>query len=161
MASIEKLVAGAADSWTSLMTTELNALASGNAVLGGTAVNNATNLDMLAEFSFVGGGSITTTGAPYLALFLYPQNGDASSYGDGRFATAAAGPPPANYYRGYCGLPVGATTPKGYFTAPGTAAFQIPVPRGLWKPVLYSLAGAALAASGNVLYYRTTNLQFS
>jgi hypothetical protein len=154
-----KLVGGAAASWTSLMTTELNSLASGNAVIGSTAIDNGTNLDLVAEFSFIGGGSITTTGTPFLGLFLYPKNGDATTFGDNRFGSSAAGPPPSNYYRGYCGLPpAGAATQYGTFALPGTGVTRIPLPMGIWKPVLYSLAGVALTSSGNILYYRTTNL---
>lgn len=153
----ELLSAGAQSAFTSLMTTELNSLVSGNAVLGGTAINNGTNLDLTAEFSFTSGGSIVTTGSPFVGLYLYPLNGDGSTYGDGRFATSAAGPPPSNYFRGYCGLPAATATQTGYFAIPGTGIFQIPLPRGTWKPVFYSLAGVTLSASGNILYYRTTN----
>lgn len=157
--STEKLVAGAVSSWTSLMTTELNSLASGNAVIGGTSVDNATNNDLYVEFSFVGGGSITPTGTPFLGLFLYPQNGDASTYGDGRFGSSAAGPPPSNYYRGFMGMPASAGTQKGAFAVPGSSVFQLPQPRGVWKPVLYNGAGVALTSTSNILYYRTVNRQ--
>lgn len=153
----EKLAAGAVSAWTSLMTTELNSLVTGNAILGSTSIDNGTNLDMFVEFSFVGGGSITPTGAPFLGLFLYPQNGDASTFGDGRFGSSAAGPPPLNYYRGYAGIVASAGTQTGSFAIPGTGIFQIPMPRGVWKPVLYNVSGVTLTSSGNILYYRTTN----
>ena len=155
----EQLIAGAVSGFTSLMTTELNSLVSGNAVIGSTAVANGTNLDMFVEFSFVSGGSLTTgAGAPYIGLYLYPLNGDGSSYGDGRFGSSAAGPPPLNYYRGYMGLPASTSaTITGYFAIPGTGIFQLPMPRGSWKPVFYNRAGVTLTASGNILYYRTTN----
>lgn len=157
--STEKLIAGATVSWTSLMTAELNSLASGNAVIGSTSVDNGTNLDLTAEFSFVGGGSIITTGSPFFGLYLYPQNGDASTYGDGRFGSSAAGPPPSNYFRGFAGIPATTGTATGTFAIPGTSIFQIPLPRGVWKPVFYSLAGVTLTSSSNILYYRTTNRQ--
>lgn len=159
--STEKLIAGAQSAFASLMTTELNSLVTGNAVLGSTSVDNGTNLDLTAEFSFVGGGSITPSGTPFLGLYLYPQNGDGSTYGDGRFGSSAAGPPPSNYYRGFAGLPAAAGTQTGYFAIPGTGIFQMPLPRGIWKPVFYNATGVTLTSSGNILYYRTTNRQIS
>lgn len=161
MASVEKLIAGATSTFTSLMTTELNSLVTGNAVIGSTSVANATDLDLFAEFSFTTGGSITPTGSPFVGLFLYPLNGDGSTYGDGRFGSSAAGPPPGNYYRGFCGLPATAGTQTGTFAIPGTSIFLIPLPRGTWKPVFYQLTGVTLSSSGNILYYRTTNLNLN
>lgn len=158
----ETLAAGVITTFTSLMTTELNTLTSGNSIIGTTSVTNATNLDLTAEFSFVGGGTVTTTGSlPFLGLYVYPLNGDGSTYGDGRFGTSATGVPPPNYYRGFMGLPAATAVPTGYFGIPGTGIFQIPLPRGTWKPVIYSLAGVTLSSSGNILYYRTTNRQVS
>ncbi len=153
----EKLIAGAHSSYASLMTTELNSLASGNAVQGSTSIANGTNLDLTAEFSFTTGGSITPTGSPFVGLYLYPLNGDGSTYGDGRFASSAAGPPPSNYYRGFCGMPAAAGTQTGTFAIPGTSIFQIPLPRGTFIPVFYNLTGVSLSSSGNIVYYRTTN----
>lgn len=157
----EKLIAGAQSAFTSLMTTELNNLANVNSIIGTTAIDNGTNLDLAAEFSFTSGGSITTTGLPFISLYLYPLNGDGTTYGDGRFGSAAAAQPPVNYYRGLLGLPASAATQTGFFAIPGTSIFQIPLPRGFWKPVFYNASGVQLSASGNILYYRTTNRQVS
>lgn len=158
----EKLIAGNVSSWTSLMTTDLNSIITGNAIIySGAAIDGNSTLDLTAEFSFVGGGSITPTGSPFFGLYLYPQNGDGSTYGDGRFGSSAAGPPPNNYYRGYAGLPAAAGTQVGSFAIPGTSIFQIPLPRGLWKPVFYNFSGVTLTGTGNILYYRTTNRQVS
>lgn len=155
----EKLIAGSVPSWTALMTTELNALASGNAILGTTSVDNATNLDLYVEFSFVGGGSITPTGTPSFPIAIYPQNGDGTTYGDGRFGAAAAGPPPSNYYKGFIGLPAAAGTQVGTSSIPGAPILQITQPRGIWRPVFTNLSGVTLTATGNILYYRTSNRQ--
>lgn len=151
-----KLVAGAQSGFASLMTTELNSLASGNAVLGSTAIANATNLDLEIEFSFTTGGSITTTGSPFMGLFLYPLNGDGTTYGDGRFGSAATGPPPSNYYIGAAGMAAASGTQTGTFGTPflGTRA---PLPAGTFKPVFYNAGGVTLSSSGNILYYRTIN----
>lgn len=151
-----KLVAGAQSGFASVMTTELNSLVTGNAVIGSTAIANATNLDLEIEFSFTTGGSITPTGSPFVGLYLYPLNGDGTTYGDGRFGSTAAGPPPSNYYAGFCGLPASAATQTGTFGWPGLGT-RILLPTGSFKPVFYNATGVTLSSSGNILYYRTTN----
>jgi len=155
----EELIAGNQAAFTSLMTTELNALASGNAISGATTITNGTANDLFGEFSWTSASSITATGTPFVALYLYPLNGDGSTYGDGRYSGAAGpGPPPSNYYRGFCGHPASASVQVGYFAIPGTSNFMIPLPRGTFRPVFYNLLGVALAATGNILYWRSTNL---
>lgn len=154
--AIIKLTGGAQSTFASLMTTELNSLANGNAVLGSTSIANATNLDLEIEFSWTSGGSIVTTGSPFVAVYLYPLNGDGTSYGDGRFGSAAAGPPPSNYYAGYCGIPAATGIMAGTFGIPFLGT-RTQLPQGTFKPVFYSLAGVALSSSGNILYYRTTD----
>lgn len=155
MATI-KLVGGAQSGFASLMTTELNSLVTGNAVIGSTSVANATNLDLEVEFSFTTGGSITPSGSPFVAIYLYPLNGDGTTYGDGRFGTTAAGPPPSNYYAGFCGLPASSGTQTGTFGIPFLGT-RILLPTGTFKPVFYNVTGVTLSSSGNILYYRTTN----
>lgn len=155
MATI-KLVAGAQSGFASLMTTELNSLISGNAVIGSTTVANATNLDLEVEFSFGGGGSITPSGSPFFGVYIYLLNGDGSTYGDTRFGTTAAGPPPSNYQAGYMGLPAAAGTQAGTASMPFIGS-KILQPNGTFKPVFYNLSGVTLTSSGNILYYRTTN----
>lgn len=151
-----KLVGGAQTTFASLMTTELNSLVTGNAVLGSTSIANGTNLDLEIEFSFTTGGSITPTGSPFVAIYIYPLNGDGTTYGDGRFGTTAAGPPPSNYYQGFCGVPAAAGTQTGTFGIPFLGT-RILLPQGTFKPVFYNLTGVTLSSSGNIVYYRTTN----
>lgn len=161
MTTTAKLFAATTGSFASLMTTELNAIASGNAIRGSTTVANATDLDLFAEFSFVGGGSTTQAGTPFLSLYFYLLNGDASTYGDGRFSASAAGPPPSSYFVGFMGtLATGANTVTGTFSRPDGQGTLIQLPRGTWRPVVYNGLGVALASSGNILYVRTTNYQF-
>lgn len=152
----EKLIAGAQGTYTTLMSAELNSLVSGNAIQGTSAVANASNLDLAAEFSFGGGTAVNATGSPYLGLYLYPLNQDGTTYGDNRFGSSAAGPPPSNYFRGYCGVGTGTATQVGSFAIPGSSIFQIPLPRGTFVPVLYNNLGNTLG-TGNILAYRTTN----
>lgn len=151
-----KLTPGAQSAYASLMTTELNSLVTGNAVLGSTTFDNGTNNDLEAEFSFTTGSTITPTGAPIVSLALYPLNGDGSTYGDGRFGSSAAGPPPANYYAGYCGLPAAAGTQVGTFGIPFIGS-RVLLPRGVFKPVFFNGTGVTFPSSGNILYIRTVN----
>lgn len=140
---------GVGFTWTSLMTTELNSLASTNALLGGTAVSNQTALDIFCDFSIVL-GSAAFVAPNFIGVFLYPLNDDGSTYGDGRFGTAAAGPPPLNYGVGSIGLVAATQAQTGTLT-------RIIMPPGTWKPVLWNQGGVALNASGNTLKYRTYN----
>ncbi len=161
MTTTAKLVAATTSAFTSLMTAELNALGSGNAIRGSTTVDNATNLDLFAEFSFIGGGATTQAGTPFLSLYFYLLNGDASTYGDGRFSAAAAGPPPSSYFVGFMGtLATGSNTVTGTFARPDGQGTLIQLPRGVWLPVVHNGLGVAMSATSNVLYYRTTNYQF-
>ncbi len=147
----EKWVGGSGQglTWGSLMTTELNSIASGNAILGGTAVANATPMDIFCDFSLVL-ASLAAIAPNFVGLYLYPLNDDGSSYGDSRFGSSAAGPPPSNYSVGSIGV-VAATQAQT-----GTLLRVVMCP-GTWKPVLFNQCGVALASSGNTLKYRTYN----
>lgn len=147
----EKWIAGSGVgfTWTTLMSTELNSIANGNAILGGSSVTNQTALDLFADFSLVL-ASAAFVAPNFIGLFLYPLNDDGSSYGDGRFGSSAAGPPPANYAIGSIGL-VAATQAQT-----GTLV-RVVMPPGTWKPVLWNQGGVALASSANTLKYRTYN----
>ncbi len=147
----EKWIAGSGQglTWGSLMTTELNSIASGNAILGGTSVTNGTALDLFCDFSLVL-ASAAFVAPNFIGIYLYPLNDDASTYGDGRFGSSAAGPPSSNYAVGSIGL-VAATQAQT-----GTLS-RVVMPPGTWKPVLYNQGGVALASSANTLKYRTYN----
>lgn len=147
----EKWIAGsgAGLSWASLMTTELNSIANGNAILGGTSVANGTAMDIFCDFSIVL-ASAAFVAPNYIGIYLYPLNDDGSSYGDGRFSSSAAGPPPSNYLIGSIVI-VAATQAQT-----GTLLRAV-MPPGTWKPVIHNGGGVALAASGNTLKYRTYN----
>lgn len=151
-----KLTPGAQSGFASLMTTELNSIVTGNAIIGSTAIANATNLDLEIEFSFTTGGSVTGTGSPFVGVFLVPLNGDGSTYGDGRFGSSAAGPPPGQYLAGYIGVNPAAVTQTGAAGLPFIGT-KILLPNGSFKPILWNQIGNTLTSSGNILYYRTTN----
>lgn len=147
----EKWIAGSGVglTWTNLMTTELNSLVSGNALLGGTSVAGGTSLDIFADFSLTL-ASAAFVAPNYIGLYLYPLHDDASTYGDGRFGSAAAGPPPAVYFKAAIGIVAATQAQTGVVTG-------IVLPPGSWKPVLHNQGGVNLAASGNILKYRTYN----
>ncbi len=152
----EKLIAGAV-AWTSCFGTEINSLASTNAVLSTVQIDNSSNLDMFMDVSF-SLGSVTSAGTPYIGLYWYPLNEDGSTYGDGRFGSSTSAFPPQNYYVGFAGLPVGTQALTGMFALPGGRS-PILLPPGAGKLVLYNGAGIALASSGNTIKYRTYNRQ--
>ena len=148
----EKWIAGSGQglTWGSIFGTEINSLANGNAVLSSVSVTNGTALDMFADVSFVAGATITTTAPNFLGVYLYPLNEDGSTYGDGRYGSAAAGPPPANYWVGNISFNAAAST-----TIVGMLE-KIVIPPGTFSLVLYNQAGATLASS-NTCKYRTYN----
>lgn len=143
---------GAGLTWTTAITASvLNSIASGNAILSDIDIDNSSALDVYCDVSGAF-GSLTSTGFPYIGVYIYPLNQDGSTFGDGRFASSAAGPPPSSYWGGNINIPV------------ATAAFEgtvrgLVIPPGHFKFVFYNFAGAALVGSGgNTIKYRTYNL---
>jgi hypothetical protein len=156
----EKWIAGSGVglTWTSCFGAEINSVVDGNAVLSSTQIDNSSALDLFADAMFALGSWGAVSATALLALYLYPLNQDATTYGDGRFASAAAGPPPSQYFAGM-GVLVPAVTQaqQGHFRRPdGT---PIIIPPGKFKLVLHNKSGATLAASANTIYYRTYNRQ--
>jgi hypothetical protein len=150
----EKWIAGslAGLSWVSAgFSTEVNSLANGNAVIAASQLDNSSTLDVFADVSMVLGSVTSGSGAPYMGFYLYPLNEDGSTYGDGRFGSAAAGPPAASYRIGAVLLPASTTG-----TLKGTVR-GILLPPGAFKFLIYNQAGVTLAASGNTISYRTYN----
>lgn len=147
--------AGATGGWASAFGSEINSLVSGNAILSTLSIDNSGNLDMFCDVSF-SLGSITPSGSPYLGLYLYPLNQDGTTYGDGRFSSSAAGPPPQNYYCGFAGLPASVGVQTGMFDLPGRRS-PIIIPPGIFKFVWYNASGVTLAGSSNTVKYRTYN----
>lgn len=149
----EKWIAGSGQglSWGSAFGSEINSLVNTDAVLSSIVIANGTPLDIFADVSIALGSITTTSGAPYIGVYLYPLNQDGSTYGDGRFAAAAVGPPPSQYYVGAIPL-----IPSVTQVQEGTLSGII-MPPGSFALVLYNLSGATLASSGNAAKYRTYN----
>lgn len=149
----EKWIGGSGQglTWGSLDTTGLNSIASGNAILSATQVDNSSALDIFADVEVVL-ASLAAVAPNYVGVYFYPLNSDASTYGDGRFSSSAAGPPPSSYWVGNA-IMVAATQAQQ-----GTVRGII-LPPGKGKFVLYNQMGVAFASSGNTLKYRTYNRQ--
>jgi hypothetical protein len=147
----EKWIAGSGVgfTWTSLDTTALNSLANNNALLSGTVITNQTALDIFADLSLAL-ASAAFVAPNFIGFYLYPLNDDGSTYGDGRFGTAAAGPAGSNYYIGSINLVAATQAQVGTLTG-------IIMPPGSFKFVIYNAGGVNWAASGNTLKYRTYN----
>ena len=134
--------------WTDAFSTAtLNSIANGNAILSDVAITNGTALDKYMDVSVALASAAFTGTGVNVSLHLYPLNSDGTSYGDGKFATSAAGPvayPPVAI------IPLVAATQAQTGTATG-----IIIPPGTFKLVLANNGGVALAASGNTCKYRT------
>lgn len=151
----EKWVAGSGVglTWTTLLSgTEMNSIVNGNAIQLGVVIDNSTAFDIFADLS-IALGSITSGAGAYVGAYFYPLNQDGTTYGDNRFGSSAAGPPPAPYYIGAISL-VPSVTQAQEGTLRG---FILPAGKGII--VLFNQAGATLATSGNAAKYRTYNRQ--
>jgi len=144
----EKWVLGTYN-WTTINSTEVNSLANGSAVLLANVIPNGTNLDIFMDIS-IAIGSAAFAAPNYIGFYIYPLNEDGSTYGDGRYGSAAGGPPPSNYWKGNIVIP--ATTGAQVGTLQGTI-----LPPGDLKIVLYNQGGIALASGSNTVKIRTYN----
>ena len=149
----EKWIGGSGQGLTwgnAFSTATLSAIASGNAILSDVAISNGTPLDIFADLS-LNLAAITTVAPNFVGVYVYPLN-DASVYGDGRFGSSAAGPPPNNYSVGNIGLYVATST------AQTGVLSRIVLPPGTFKFVLWNQSGVAFATgSVNTCLYRTYN----
>ena len=138
-------------SWTSHMSTELNSIASGNAILASADITNGTGLDRYMDVSVVLASAVwPNTAGLNISLHLYPLSDDATHYGDGKFTSSVAGPPNI----APCAvIPlIINVTQAQYGQATG-----IVIPPGTFRLVLCNNGGVALASSGNTVKYRTYN----
>lgn len=148
----EKWISGAGQGLTwgdAFSTATLNSIASGNAILSDIAVTNGTALDIFADLS-IALASAAFVAPNFMGIYLFPLNKDATTYGDGRFGTSAAGPPSSNYAVGSIGILATTAAQTG-------SLIRIVLPPGSFKFVLYNQGGVALASSGNTCQYRTYN----
>jgi hypothetical protein len=150
--AVEKWIGGSGQglTWGTLDTATYNALVNGNAIISGTQVDNSSAFDIFADVEFAI-ASVTTVAPNYTGVYLYPLNSDGTTYGDGRFTTTAAGPPPSPYWVGNIVVPIGTGAYQG-------AVSRIIMPPGKFKFVLYNQLGVTMGTT-NTLKYRTYNRQ--
>lgn len=153
--AVEKWIAGSGVglTWTAAFTAStLNSIVNGNAIISDLQIDNSSALDIFADVSIALGSLTSGAGAPYIGIYLVPLNADGSTYGDGRFAASAAGPPASQYFVGAIPL-IPSVTQAQEGTLRG-----IVLPPGAFKLIAYNQAGATLAGSaGNTCKYRTYN----
>lgn len=151
----EKWIAGSGVglTWTTMVTASvLNSIVNGNAIISDTNIDNSSVLDIFADVSMNLGSITSGAGTPYIGLYLYPLNKDGTTYGDGRFGSSAAGPPPSQYSIGSIPLVASVTQAQEGIVR------GIALPPGQFKFLFYNLSGATLAgAGGNTAQYRTYN----
>lgn len=134
-------------SWTAVFSTEANSVVSGNAVLSSVAIDNSSAGDTYFDVSCAI-SSFTSGTLPVLGLYYYPLNQDGTSYGDGRFGTSAAGPPPGSYLIGQCGLVASVTqAQEGAFLPCLSISPKMLLPPWKGKLVLYNGAGGTLGST--------------
>jgi hypothetical protein len=153
--ALERWIAGQATAlaWTDAFTlTTLNSIANGNAILSDITIVNDLFGDMFADLSIRLGNVATFALPAYVGVYLYPAN-TYNSFGDGRFAASAAGPPPSCYWVGDISLITGNVVQTG-------SLLRIPIPPGPFRFVLYNQGGVTLSGGNqNTCQYRTYNLQ--
>src|SRR5215831_14719389 len=136
--STEKWIAGSGQGLTfgnAYTSSTLNALANNSAIISDLQIDNSSALDMFADISFRG-ASVTTTGVPFIGVYIYPLLDDNSTYGDGKYGSAAAGPPPSIYQVGVVSLPVGTQAITGLVAG-------IVLPPAKFKFCIWNQAGVA------------------
>ena len=126
---------------TTVLSTDLNALANGAYSVVSAAVDNTTNLHQWASAELVL-ASLTPTGSPYIAVYLLPTQ--SSVYPDGGGAVA---PSAENLW---CVFAL--STSAG---AKNRVIMGLPIPPANMKFVLYNAAGPALGATLNTLKITT------
>jgi hypothetical protein len=129
-----------ADAITTLLSTELNALASGNGSNLGTAYPNDVNLNFYGDFElFINTFGVAPVVDSTIDLYVVPAT-DGTNYNDG-----SATVQPINFYRGSWSLRAAAV------------AFRLTIQGVLLPPVPFKLTvfnnatGQALPATGNTV----------
>lgn len=124
--------------WTdAIPAASLSALAN-NSIAVGSAIDNTTTVDMLAEVSFIStSAAIAVTNGGHLAVYLLPVLHDGTTYPTNNVSGTAL--PAVSYVRGIIGVPNGTVVPTG--------SVLIQVPYGTWKIGVANRLGVALATS--------------
>lgn len=137
--------------WANAFTTQPVSIVNGNAIQSDLTIDNSTALDIFADFSMAI-GSVAVVAPNYIGVYLSPLNQDGTTFGDGRFASSAAGPPASSYWVGNIIVPTGTAANTGMVRG-------IILPPGQFKFLIYNQLGVTMAASANTCKYRTYNRQ--
>jgi hypothetical protein len=147
--------------WTSFFNgSDLNSLPNGDSVLSSvTAIGNGSSLDQFFDVSFVLTiASSTVLVGANLTMWLFPLNGDGTTYGDNSLtAGSQAAITPGLYPKLVMPLRAASGITKLY----GTNNEPLVMPPGNWLPVLQNNSGFALSASGNAGYFRSYNINLN
>lgn len=141
------LLSGYTASLADCLTTELNSLADA-AISGlGTAITNSSNLDMMIDFQIDLASLTISSTTAYVIVYLVPAL-DGTNYPDWGSTTYA------NYDAQYA---VGPIAIKNVSAAAAKAVLEgtVRLGPGVYKAAVRNMTGAAFAASGNTLKYRT------
>ncbi len=134
-------------SWTAVFGAEADSVPSLDAILSSVAIDNTTAGDTHMDVSLAI-SSFTSGATPSLGLYWYTLNQDGSTYGDGRFGSAAAGPPPGSYLLGQCGLVPSVTqAQEGAFSSLMLIEPKLRLPPWKGKLVLYNGSGGTLGST--------------
>lgn len=144
MSTIKQL---AYETITSVMTTELNSLATNTRAISAAMGADATAANLLGDWELVVTLAATPTVDTFLDLYLV-RSADGTNYEDGD----ATNRPVADSY-------AGSFQTRATASAQRLVARDVPMPPGLYKAVLWNNAGTTSAASGNTLKVRTHNRQ--
>ena len=128
----------------SVLTTDLNSLASGSTSAASAALDNTTNLDLFADLTLTvaAQGAARSAGANvsvYMVMAL-----DGTNYDDVQSATAEL---------------VAVFSLDAATTARQSTRRDIPIPPGLYKYFVVNNTGQAFAASGNILEHRMHSIE--
>lgn len=149
--AIIQLVAGAQSAYAAAFAAaDVNSLASGSFALSTTIIAQSTNLDLWAQLSVSLTGTTAATGAPDFSIYVMPLNGDGTTYGDGTASGTVN--PGYTYLVGKISVPNSKTS-----VALVGSLFPIYLPRANFKFGIVNNTGNALSASGNSVWYNTTN----
>lgn len=152
MASTTRWIIDVAYATCGFTASDFNSLATGSVVVAASAITNSSNLDMLADVSFVVTMGGTTTAASRFDVYLLPLNQDGSTYGDGVATGSTA--PVFTYYVGSMGVKSGVTSGN---TVTGTLR-AVPLPPGDFKWALLNNTTVALNATASITAkYRAYN----
>lgn len=148
-------------SWTSFFNAaDLNSMPNGDSVLSSvTAIANGSSLDQFFDVSFeLTIASSTIAVGANLAMWLFPLNGDGTTYGDNSLTAGSQAAITPGLYPKLI-MPLRAAT--GQTKLYGTNNEPLVMPPGSWLPVLQNNSGFTLSSSGNAGYFRSYNINLN